>query len=63
MDTGNRRVSRRYDSSSFTDSKKHLIEEVDALLPPGKSFQDTKKLTTEDLNLLVHHAHKKVSSG
>ncbi|XP_028966540.1 MICOS complex subunit MIC60-1 [Galendromus occidentalis] len=45
---------------AIEESKKHLIEEVNALLPPGKSFSDPKKLTTDDLNLLVHHAHKKI---
>lgn len=46
----------------FPESKKQLMDEVNALLPPGKMFTDVKKLSNEDLNMLILHAHKKIET-
>lgn len=46
----------------IAEGKKQLIEEVNALLPQDRSFADLNKLTPEDLNVLIYHAHKKIQS-
>ncbi|XP_022670645.1 MICOS complex subunit MIC60-1-like [Varroa jacobsoni] len=49
-------------SAGIEEGKKQLIEEVNALLPQDRSFADLNKLTPEDLNVLIYHAHKKIQS-
>lgn len=47
---------------AIEDSKRQLIDEVNHLLPEGKSFSDPKSLSLDDLNLLVVHAHKRIQA-
>ncbi|XP_022672754.1 MICOS complex subunit Mic60-like [Varroa jacobsoni] len=47
---------------AIEDGKKQLIKEVNAILPEGKSFSEPKKLTTEDLALLISDTHKKIEA-
>ncbi|OQR78170.1 mitochondrial inner membrane protein-like [Tropilaelaps mercedesae] len=49
-------------SASIEEGKKYLAEEVNAIVPHGKSFADPTNLSKDDLNLLLYHAHKKIEA-